>query len=183
MADENIDDEDLEDVSLPDNGMKKKILLYLIPAIVIIGLAVGGIVVLFTKVNSDAPQNYDVITQKDADGKGEHSTVFYTLPEIRAQLSTSNGVFETVRIKINLELSAVEDIASIDIMMPRINDIIIAHLVELTPDEISGSEGFYALKTELLYRINLMVSPVKVLNLNIKDLNVKITDTLEKTED
>ena len=183
MADENIEDEDIEDVSLPDNGMKKKILLYLIPAIIIIGLAVGGIVVIFTKVNSDAPQNYDIITQKDADGKGDHTTVFYTLPEIKAQLNTSNSIFETVRIKVNLELSSIEDIATIDAMMPRINDIILSHLVELMPEEISGSEGFYALKTELLYRINLMVSPIKVLNLNIKDLNVKITDTLEKTEE
>jgi len=187
MADEETENEkeneELEGDALPEKGMKKKILIYLILAIIIIGAGVGGVVTYFTSVNKDTPQEYDIVTRKTADGSGEISTVFYSLPELSANLRTSSGVFETVRIKLTLELSSVEDITTITSMISRINDIIIGHLVEITAEEISGSEGFYALKTELLHRINLMVSPVNVLNLNIKDLNIQITDALERQED
>lgn len=183
MAEQDIEDDVEEEISQPEKGMKKKILFYLIPAIILIGVGVGFVSVFFTNVGGDAPQDYDVITQKNADGSGENTTVFYTLPSFTAKLRTSIGMFETIQIKINLELSSVEDVSAVSKMTSRIHDIIIAHLVELTPEEVSGSEGFYALKTELLHRINLIAAPVKVLNLNIKDLNIQVTDTLEKQED
>lgn len=181
MADTDVDDDE-EEVPLPDKGMKKKILMYLIPAIILIGIVVGVIVVFFMKVKNSDDASYSVITQKDSSGANK-TTVFYTLPEFSVKLRTSGDVFETVRIKLNLELNSVEDISTVDSMMPRLNDIIVAHLVELTPEEVSGVEGFYALKTELLNRINLMISPVQVSNLNIKDLNIQITDDLNKEED
>ena len=185
MAEDNEEEvaESEEEVPISSSNIKKKILIILIPAIILIGAGVAAVVVFFTGSGDKQPQDYDVITQKNADGSGDVTTIFYTLPELSARLRTSSGVFETIRIKLNLELSSVEDITTINSLMPRINDILIAHLVELTPDEVSGSEGFYALKTELLHRINLMVSPVKVSNLNIKDLNIQITDALEKKED
>jgi len=183
MAEQELDEEEVVENIASEKGMKKKILLYLIPAIILIGVGVGFISVFFTSVGDEANQEYDVVTQKSADGSGDITTVFYSLPEIRAKLRTSIGVFETINIKINLELSSVEDITTINSMMPRINDIIINHLVELTPEEVSGAEGFYALKTELLHRINLMVAPVKVAKLNIKNFNIQVTDTLEKQGD
>ena len=189
MADEEtekepeIDADNTDGDIVPEKGMKKKLLIYVILAIVVIGAGVGGIVAYFTSVNKEAPQPYDVVTRKNADGSGETSTIYYSLPELSANLRTSAGIYETVRIQIGLELSSVDDIATITSMNSKINDIIIGHLVEITPEEISGSEGFYALKIELLHRINLMISPIKVLNLNIKSLDVKITDALEKQED
>jgi len=189
MADEEtekepeIDEDNTDGDIVPEKGMKKKLLIYVILAIVVIGAGVGGIVAYFTSVNKEAPQPYDVVTRKNADGSGETSTIYYSLPELSANLRTSAGIYETVRIQIGLELSSVDDIATITSMNSKINDIIIGHLVEITPEEISGSEGFYALKIELLHRINLMISPIKVLNLNIKYLDVKITDALEKQED
>lgn len=180
-----IDDEneDIDEVLPADNSMKRKVLLYLIPAIIIIGVAVGFVVVFFTNINSSSPKNYDIVSQKSADGSGEKLTVFYTLPEITANIRTSNGIFEIVRIKLNIELSSVEDIENISPFISKIRSIIISHLVELTPEEISGSNGFHALKSELLYRIKLIVSPIEVLNVNITDLNIQITDALEKQED
>lgn len=183
MEKSEVEDEETEEISLPEKGLKKKIILYLIPAIILIGVGVGFIAVFFTKVGGDKPQPYDIVTQKNIDGSGESTTVFYTLPEIKANLYTSNDVLETIQLKINLELSSVADITIIDGMLPRINDIVIAHLTELMPEEVSGSEGIYALKAELLRRINLMVAPTKVLNLNLKDLNITIDDMTEKQED
>ena len=177
------DEEELDITAHPEQSFKKKILLYLVPVIILIGIGVGLVTVFFTQVGEDEKQNYDIITQKNADGSGEKTTVFYTLPEFNAQLRTSTGIYETISVKVNLELSNIEDVATINIMMPRINDIIITHLAELSPEEVGGAEGIYALKSELLYRINLMVAPIKVSNINIKDLDIKITDSLEKQED
>lgn len=177
------DEEESEEISIPEKGLKKKIMFYLIPAIILIGVGVGSIVIFFTKVGNDKTQPYDVVTQKNADGSGVNTTVFYTLPEITVNLRTSNDVLETLQIKINLELPSVDSIAVIDGMLPRINDIIISHLTELMPEEVSGSEGIYSLKMELLRRINLMVAPLKVLNLNIKDININLVDMTETQED
>ena len=177
------EEEETEEISLPEKGLKKKIMFYLIPAIILIGVGVGSIVIFFTKVGSDKPQPYDVVTQKNADGSGESTTVFYTLPEIQANLRTSNDVLETIQLKINLELPSVDSIAIVDGMLPRINDIIISHLTELMPEEVSGSEGIYSLKAELLRRINLMVAPLKISNLNIKEININLVDMTETQED
>lgn len=168
------DDEENEDASLPEQGMKKKVLVYLIPIIIVIGAVVGLGLFFFSNANKKGQQNYDVVSQKSEDGS--KVTVFYTLPEFTANLRTSSGIYETIRIKLNLELPSVNDIPQIEGMMPRINDIILGHLSELSPEEVSGAEGLFALKEELLYRINLMVSPQKVSNLNIKSLDIKIND-------
>ena len=65
-----------------------------------------------------------------------------------------------------------EDIQIVEGLMPKIVDAVIAHTNELTPDEISGSNGLYWLREELLYRSNLIVSPVVVANLNFKAFGI-----------
>ena len=65
-----------------------------------------------------------------------------------------------------------EDVQIVQGLMPKIVDAVIAHTIELTPDEISGSNGLYWLREELLYRINLIVSPVVVANLNFKAFGI-----------
>ncbi len=174
MAPIDDDEEENEEASLPESGMKKKVLVYLVPIIIVIGAIVGLGLFFFSNVSKQGQQNYDIISQKGEDGN--KITVFYTLPEFKANLRTSSGIYETIRIKLNLELPSVDDIPLIEGMMPRINNIILGHLSELSPEEVAGAEGLFALKEELLYRINLMVSPQKVSNLNIKSLDIKITD-------
>ena len=58
-------------------------------------------------------------------------------------------------------------------MSSKINDIIIAHLVELSPAEITDSEGFYWLKEELLYRVNLVTDPIKINSINFKNFEIQ----------
>ena len=70
-------------------------------------------------------------------------------------------------------MSAVEDIKTVEALLPRINDTLLAHITELTPEEISGSDGLYNLKEELLFRINLLTDPVKVSNLNFKSFDIQ----------
>ena len=169
----NLDDDDQEpeeEIIKPFN--KKKVLLYVLPIVVIIGLVVSFIIV-FTKKDSGLGGEYSVISSNDEGGSSSKITVFYSLPELSANLLTSDGKATTVKLKLSIELSSVDDIKTIEALLPRINDTLLAHIVELTPEELSGSNGLYNLKRELLYRINLLTAPIKVSNLNFKTFDIQ----------
>ena len=151
---------------------KKKVLLYVLPIVVIIGLVVSFIIV-FTKKDADLGGEYRIISSSNEDGSSSKITVFYSLPELMANLRTSDGKTTTVKLKLSIELSSVDDIKTIEALLPRINDTLLAHIVELTPDELSGANGLYNLKRELLYRINLLTDPIKVSNLNFKTFDIQ----------
>ena len=161
--------EELEEEIKPFN--KKRVLIYVLPIVVIIGLLVSFIIV-FTKKDTSLDGEYSIVSSSE-DGSSSQVTVFYSLPELNTTLRNSNGVNTTVKLKLNIELSSIDDIKTIEAMLPRINDTLIAHIVELTPDELSGSNGLYNLKKELLYRINMLTSPIKILNLNFKTFDIQ----------
>lgn len=161
--------EELEEEVKPFN--KKKVLIYVLPIVVAIGLLVSFIIV-FTKKDTSLNGEYSIVSSSE-DGSNSQATVFYSLPELSAALRNSNGANTMVKLKLNIELSSIDDIKIIEAMLPRINDTLLAHIVELTPDELSGSNGLYNLKKELLYRINMLTSPIKILNLNFKTFDIQ----------
>lgn len=167
---EDLDKED-EDTS-PQPLSRKKMLIFLLPVLIVVGLSVG----LYYALTKDyqTPQNSYSIIKKGNDANGEESiTVFYDLPEFSATMHADGTAKKTLHIRVNLELSSVEDIKTIELLIPKINDIVLTHIIELTPEEIEGSTGLYWLKEELLYRLNLAVSPIKISNLNIKSLELE----------
>ena len=161
-----------EDEELPVKPFnKKKVLIFVLPIIIVIGLAVSFITVFTRSKNSDSNAEYNILTSDGAEGG--KVTVFYSLPELAAHLRSSTGKALTAKLKLSIELSAVEDIKTVEALLPRINDTLLAHITELTPEEISGSDGLYNLKEELLFRINLLTDPVKVSNLNFKSFDIQ----------
>ncbi len=171
MININTDEEEPEvESAKPFN--KKKVLIYVLPIVIVIGLVVSFIIV-FTKKDGNLGGEYSVVSGSSEDGSAEKITVFYALPELSANLRSSRSENTTVKLKLSLELSSVDDIKTVEALLPRINDTLLAHIVELTPDELSGSNGLYNLKRELLYRINLLTDPIKVSNLNFKTFDIQ----------
>ena len=169
------DDLDREESSDEQNNKnRKKMLIILIPVLIVIGLSVGFYYV-FNRNYSPTPNNYNVLTNiEEQDGtKSEKTTVFYDLPEITSVLKSSDSIKKTIKLKLNLELSNIEDTKTVEILSPKIKDAVLAHTIELTPEEISGSAGLYWLKQELLYRINLIVAPLKVNDLNFTTFEIQ----------
>lgn len=82
------------------------------------------------------------------------------------------GKDQVVKIKLSIELSKMEDITIIEALSAKLTDAVIAHTIELMPEEIDGSEGIYWLREELLYRMNLIAAPVKISNLNFKNFEI-----------
>lgn len=150
---------------------KKKILLFLLPALIAIGIAVGLYHTFESSFSSTQGLPYQVLEQNESDKK--QSIIFYDLPEITAPVRNAVGDNDIVSIKLSIELSNVEDVKKIEILLPRIYDIILAHTRELRSEEISGSEGLYWLKQELLYRLKLATAPIKIENINFKSFDIK----------
>ena len=152
---------------------RRKILFILVPTLVVIGLIVSFYYIFNQKLSSESMLSYSIVsaaTEDDANAV----IVFYDLPEITAQLKDNTGS-TNVKMKISVELGRVEDVSAIEAMVSRLTDIIIAHTIELTPDEVSGSGGLYWLKEELLYRMNLVAAPVKIININFKNFEIQNT--------
>jgi len=150
---------------------RKKVLLYLVPVLVVIGLAVG-LHYIFNKEHGNSI-NYSVVSNAaDENGSEAGVTVFYDLPEINARLK-SQGKGSVATMKITLELSNVDDAKQVETLLPRINDAVLSHTIALTEEEISGASGLYWLKEELLYRINLLIAPIRVNNINFKNFEIQ----------
>lgn len=172
----NLDDDlDKTEDEISGGVNKKKILMIVIPTIVVIGLLVSFYYVFSQKLSSTKAVPYSVVSKTPgSDGKAPDSVlVFYDLPEINVQLKNTDRSPENVKMKLSIELDNVADVKFIEGMMPKITDIIISHTVELTPDEISGANGLYWLKEELLHRINLVTAPVKIANINFKNFEIQ----------
>ena len=171
-------DDDFDADSDAEEGKKKidrkKILIFLLPALIAIGLVVSFYSVFSKKT---CPQNlsYAVVERPggtDGDTAQNKLTILYDIPEINVRIKDEAGTPQDVSLRLNIELTRMEDVQIVEGLMPKIVDAVIAHTIELTPDEISGSNGLYWLREELLYRINLIVSPVVVANLNFKAFGI-----------
>lgn len=170
------DDFDKEEEELQNNRKqinKKKILLIILPAIIIIGLIVSFYAVFNHKEKEI--KNYNIVTNNDPESGGEKTTVYYDLPEIITVLKSKKDTPISARMRVSLESESLSEdkISILDGMSSKIQDVIISHLVELYPEEITNSEGMFWLKEELLYRINLIVSPLNIDKINIKQFEIQ----------
>ncbi len=175
MTDFDDDLDKLDDNASSSKISKKKILVFLLPVLIVIGIAVGMYHAFGTQSQDTDGLSYNIMEKSDTEnGKaGNRLLIFYDLPEISAKIKTPDGSKQTAHIKINIELSQMEDIKTVETLLPRLNDIIISHTSELTSEEISGANGIYWLKEELLHRINLVTAPIKIENLNFKSFDIK----------
>ena len=163
---EDNEDEEFEKTNDKSSLSRKKIIIFLLPLLIVIGISVS----IYFSVNNSFESfggSYNVIQNGN-----DSITVFYDIPEIKTVIN--NGVSPlSLRMKINIELSSLEDLKTIETILPRLTDVIISHTIELNKDEIEGSTGLYWLKEELLYRINLATHPVKIKTLNFRTFELE----------
>ena len=150
---------------------RKKLLLIVVPIVAAIGIF--GFYYTSQKSKKLAPTNYSIVRRTAENGKETDSyTIFYDLPEVDVRLRNVPSKDQVVKIKLSIELSKMEDITTIEALSAKLTDAVIAHTIELMPEEIDGSEGIYWLREELLYRMNLIAAPVKISNLNFKSFEI-----------
>lgn len=162
-----------EDVPAKKTIDRKKMLIFILPVLIVIGLSVGFYYALNSDYGGNGAAQYNVVKHTPSADGAEKISVFYDLPEVSVNLKSSGPDRQRLHLRINIELSSIEDIKIVEILTPKLNDAILSHIVELIPQELEGANGLHWLKEELLYRLNLVVAPIKISNLNIKSMEIK----------
>lgn len=165
------DDAEAEGELVPDGPhiKRKKLMLILLPLLIVIGIS-ATIFFVIRKQRADESEKYKIV-QYSKDSQ-DNISVFYDLPEVVTAVKGKEGNHE-LRFKLNLELANIDDLRIIEILAPKLNDVIINHTIELTTDELSGSTGLYWFKEELFYRLNVAAAPIKIKNINFDSFELQ----------
>src|SRR4051812_28306881 len=93
--------------------------------------------------------------------EGPDGVVFYTMPDLGVNIQAADTGPPYLKRKLAFELPD-EDVAEqIEPNQPRLADMFQTFLRELRPEDLSGSQGSYQLRMELLRRVNLVIAPSK----------------------
>lgn len=94
--------------------------------------------------------------------EGPNGTTYLSLPNMVANIQSPDGRASYLKLKLTLECPDDETVDALTENMPRINDVMQGFLRELRPEDLSGSQGNYQLRLEILRRINLVLAPHKI---------------------
>jgi flagellar FliL protein len=165
-----------------EEGGKKKLplkLIIIIAAAAVLVLGGGGTAAfLLLKPHGDAaaadkghkekkkPGKEDKKGGKDDKGaaqvrEGPNGVLFYTLPDIVVNMQTADGRPTFLKLKLTLEMPDQDAVDALEPNMPRLQDMFQTFLRELRPEDLSGSQGSYQLRMEILRRVNLVIAPSK----------------------
>ena len=93
--------------------------------------------------------------------EGPDGVIFYTLPDIVVNMQTADGRPTFLKLKLTLEMPDQHAVDELEPSMPRLQDMFQTFLRELRPEDLSGSQGSYQLRMEILRRVNLVIAPSK----------------------
>ena len=93
--------------------------------------------------------------------EGPDGVIFYTMPDVVVNMQTADGRPTFLKLKLTLEVPDQETVDALEPNMPRLQDMFQTFLRELRPEDLSGSQGSYQLRMEILRRVNLVLSPSK----------------------
>ena len=164
-----------------EGGLKKKLplkLVIIIAAAAVLVLGGGGTAAfLLLKPKGDAaaekghkekkkPAKDEKKGGKDDKGaaqvrEGPNGVLFYTLPDIVVNMQTADGRPTFLKLKLTLEMPDQDAVDALEPNMPRLQDMFQTFLRELRPEDLSGSQGSYQLRMEILRRVNLVIAPSK----------------------
>jgi flagellar FliL protein len=93
--------------------------------------------------------------------EGPDGVLFYTLPDVVVNMQSADGRPTFLKLKLTLEMPDQDTVDVLEPNMPRLQDMFQTFLRELRPEDLSGSQGSYQLRMEILRRVNLVIAPSK----------------------
>lgn len=119
---------------------------------------------------------------KDSHGKGDSygtahggahgQPAYYDIPAILVNLKSGEKQ-SFLKLAVSLELKDPEAAKALEGLLPRVIDQFQTYLRELRVEDLSGSEGTFRLKEELLRRVNGAIAPVRVETVLFKEMIVQ----------
>ncbi len=110
--------------------------------------------------------------EKSPISEGPDGVIFYTMPDIIANIQTTDGKQSYLKLKLAFEVPDQETADAIEPNAPRLNDMFQGFLRELRPEDLNGSAGSYQLRMEIQRRVNLVIAPAKVNAVLIQEMLV-----------
>ena len=104
---------------------------------------------------------------------GPDGEVYYTLPDLIVNIQSPEGRNTFLKLKLTLELPDHEAAEALTPAAPRLNDMFTTFLRELRPEDLSGSQGTYQLRMEILRRVNLVAAPTEVKAVLIEEMLIQ----------
>lgn len=160
------------DVGAKKSG-RKKILLIALPVLLLAG---GGAGVWFSGLADTLLGNEKPAEVAEGKAHGEdagHGAIYFELPQMLVNLSSTGRRTSFLKIVVSLELASETDKASLEEALPRVIDNFQVYLRELRVEDLRGSAGLYRLREELLFRVNAAVSPARVTDVLFKEMLVQ----------
>jgi flagellar FliL protein len=105
--------------------------------------------------------------------EGPDGEVYYTLPDLVVNIQSPEGRSTFLKLKLTLELPDHAAAEAIEPNTPRLNDMFTSFLRELRPEDLSGSQGTYQLRMEILRRVNLVAAPTEVKAVLIEEMLIQ----------
>jgi len=105
--------------------------------------------------------------------EGPDGVTFYTLPDMVANIQSTDGRPTYLKLKLTLEMHDAELATHLQEESPRMQDMFQGFLRELRPEDLAGSAGSFQLRAELLRRVNLVAAPGKVDAVLIEEMLVQ----------
>ena len=150
---------------------RKKLLMIALPILLLVAIGAG---VWFSGL-ADSLLGKDKAAALAEEGveEAERGTVYFELPQMLVNLSTSGRRSSFLKIVVSLELTSEADKTRLEESLPRIIDNFQVYLRELRVEDLRGSAGLYRLREELLFRVNAAVSPARVTDVLFKEMLVQ----------
>jgi flagellar FliL protein len=160
-------------------------------ALVVLGGGGAGAFMLLSKPKADAHgAEAKKPEKKKEEKKGEHGkegekggkspitegpdgVVFYTMPDLVVNIQAADSRPTFLKLKLAFELPDEHVAEAIEPNQPRLADMFQTFLRELRPEDLSGSQGSYQLRMEILRRVNLVIAPSKVNAVLIQEMLVQ----------
>ena len=94
--------------------------------------------------------------------EGPDGVVFYTMPDLSANMQTQDGRPSFLKLKVTFELPNEDAVETLESNMPRLQDMFLTFMRELRHEDVAGSQGNYTLRLEIQRRVNMVIAPQKV---------------------
>ena len=94
--------------------------------------------------------------------EGPNGITYLSMPSMVANIQSPDGRASYLKLKLTFECPDEDTVDALTENLPRINDVMQGFLRELRPEDLSGSQGNYQIRLEILRRVNLVLAPHKI---------------------
>ena len=105
--------------------------------------------------------------------EGPDGVLFYPVPPLVVNMQTADGRPTFLKLKLAFELPDESVAEDLEPNAPRLADMFQTFLRELRPEDLSGSQGSYQLRMEILRRVNLVIAPAKINAVLIQEMLIQ----------